>query len=144
MSIPSNAQVFMNEIAEAMKVARFAAVLTISEKIAPPAAQPPTAIKHFNAALDNTLELLKGQVDLLREEGGAALKKEIDEGLKKGVFHHLSLMVILQRLHQLKRRWKLDLCSQRGSKANLIEKLPKRKRALKQSNRQKPPKRPLK
>lgn len=100
--------------------------------------------RHFNAALDNTLELLKGQVDLLREEGGAALKKEIDEGLKKGVFHHLSLMVILQRLHQLKRRWKLDLCSRRGSKANLIEKLPKRKRALKQSNRQKPPKRPLK
>ncbi|KAF8630124.1 hypothetical protein AX15_003081 [Amanita polypyramis BW_CC] len=39
--------------------------------------------RHFNAALDNTLELLKGQVDLLREQGGAALQKEIEAGLKR-------------------------------------------------------------
>ncbi|KIL69305.1 hypothetical protein M378DRAFT_190475 [Amanita muscaria Koide BX008] len=38
--------------------------------------------RHFNAALDKTLEHLKEKVDLLREHGGAALKKEIEAGLK--------------------------------------------------------------
>ncbi|KAK2463557.1 hypothetical protein APHAL10511_004308 [Amanita phalloides] len=39
--------------------------------------------RHFNAALDKALESLKGHVDLLRDQGGSALKKEIDAGLKR-------------------------------------------------------------
>ncbi len=48
--------------------------------------------RHFNVALDKTLEMLMGHVDLLREEGGAALKKEVDAGLRNGGFRDLLIL----------------------------------------------------
>ena len=43
----------MNCRAEAMKVARLPALPTISEKIFPPAAQPPTEMKTFSPLVDD-------------------------------------------------------------------------------------------
>jgi hypothetical protein len=44
MSIPSKLYVFMNERADCMNVEREDAEETIEENVAPPAAQPPTAM----------------------------------------------------------------------------------------------------
>lgn len=51
--------------------------------------------RHFNAALDKSLEMLMGHVDLLREKGGAALKKEVDAGVRNGGFRGLLILTVL-------------------------------------------------
>ncbi|KAF8637647.1 hypothetical protein AX17_002715 [Amanita inopinata Kibby_2008] len=56
--------------------------LTNLELIAGAEDLPSNDGRHFIAALENTLELLKGQVDILREKGGAALKKRMQDRLK--------------------------------------------------------------
>ncbi|PFH51813.1 hypothetical protein AMATHDRAFT_141817 [Amanita thiersii Skay4041] len=57
--------------------------LTNLELIAGANDLPSSDGRHFIAALDNTLEQLKDQVEVLKEEGGAALKARVREGLKK-------------------------------------------------------------